>query len=41
VLATPELPEPADALQQRLSLLMFAYLFTWTMEVAKENRSFV
>jgi len=24
-----------------LSLLMFAYVFTWTMEVAEENRSFV
>jgi hypothetical protein len=24
-----------------LSLLMFAYAFTWTMEVAEENRSFV
>jgi hypothetical protein len=24
-----------------LSLLMFAYVFTWTMDVAEENRSFV
>ncbi len=24
-----------------LSLLLFAYVFTWTMEVAEENRSFV
>jgi hypothetical protein len=24
-----------------LALLMFAYVFTWTMEVAEENRSFV
>ena len=24
-----------------LSLLMFAYVFTWTMELAEENRSFV
>ncbi len=24
-----------------LSLLMYAYVFTWTMEVAEENRSFV
>ena len=24
-----------------LALLMFAYVFTWTMELAEENRSFV
>jgi len=24
-----------------LLLLMFAYVFTWTMELAEENRSFV
>ncbi len=34
-------PEDLLTIMFCLALLMFAYVFTWTMEVAEENRSFV